>query len=166
MPEWSKGAACKAVIRGFKSRSALHEQLVKSLTTAGDRAWHQVARNDTLVYRHLMQFSDSVLRHLVRFMRRLASTATEVTLRSMAATDVMSGGRRVARSRLLRSLGWLRPLVGAGLVTTSSSWIRAKGSGSTTRMRESGSNVGRRICFCRQQRSRLSVTTLWLLTMR
>ena len=23
MPEWSKGAACKAVIRGFKSRSAL-----------------------------------------------------------------------------------------------------------------------------------------------
>ena len=29
MPEWSKGAACKAVIRGFKSRSALDPDAVR-----------------------------------------------------------------------------------------------------------------------------------------
>ncbi len=34
MPEWSKGAACKAVIRGFKSRSALHCRQIRSFGSA------------------------------------------------------------------------------------------------------------------------------------
>lgn len=43
MPEWPKGAACKAVIRGFKSRSALPEEIGAKLATAGDIPEKQLA---------------------------------------------------------------------------------------------------------------------------
>lgn len=41
MPEWSKGAACKAVIRGFKSRSALYRLQISCFDSLTPSEWYQ-----------------------------------------------------------------------------------------------------------------------------